>query len=219
MVLDDLLYLDQAAQESGLPRQVLRELLRSGRLPAVRQRGRWRIARADLARFAFPAETVTANCEARTETAQPFSGRGAKHGLVALLRERDAEVQRLQEERFKLAGLVGLLHAQVMERDARIAHLEACTTSAASSGDAGTHPPLKLTVTGSDEPGLPSSLQRASPRREVASPKDVSELPEGRPDLANGRDVTTTSTAGHESKARGMRRLVPALLRRLGRHA
>jgi excisionase family DNA binding protein len=119
---DEWLSLGQAAALSGLERQTLRELLRSGRLPGIRQQGRWRIARADLAALGERRPSGPGR-GGPNRASSAVSGEQAQ--LAMILREREAEIRRLQDERLQMARLIGFLQARVMERDARIAVLEA----------------------------------------------------------------------------------------------
>ena len=130
---DDLLTLDQAAELSGLGKATLREMVRIGRLPAVRREGRWSIARADLAWLPLVAPRG-GSAKARKEAPEPDQSASAPAGpqlrsevlaMIDVLRERDAQIAGLQDERMRLAGQVGFLQGQLGEREERVRMLEA----------------------------------------------------------------------------------------------
>jgi excisionase family DNA binding protein len=130
---EDLLTLDQAAELSGLGKATLREMVRSGRLPAVRREGRWSIARADLAWLPLVAPRG-GSAKARKGAPEPDQSASAPASsqlrsevlaMIDLVRERDAQIADLQDERVRLAGQVGFLQGQLGEREERVRMLEA----------------------------------------------------------------------------------------------
>ena len=119
---DDLLTLEQAAQLTGRAKRALRELAQSGRLPAVRRKGQWLFARADLRAVGYGHSAD----EARNGQAAPMPPvREEMMALLELLRQRDAQIGALQDERMRLAGQVGFLQGQLLEREQRLSLLQA----------------------------------------------------------------------------------------------
>ena len=153
MTIDDLITIQQAAKLSGRGKKTVLALIERGALPAVRRDGQWMIARADLV-FMFPLAETRAPEPAATATPrqpspaepsatvppQPESSvqsapsresppppeqRGDVAMLLEMLRQRDEQVNRLQEERAQLTGQIGFLQGLLVEREARLRGLEA----------------------------------------------------------------------------------------------
>lgn len=179
------LSLDRAAAASGIERRALRELLRSGRLPAVRRKGRWRVARRDLAPLAALTSLERLAGASALGTA-PSAERDGSPSLATVLAERDAAIRRLEEDRLQMARLIGFLQAQVHERDARLALFEA---------SAAAHPPAHAGRTN----GPPHLGVAAGPQAAIGA----------------GDEDAHADPARASRRATGRPRLLPALLRLL----
>ncbi len=188
MSIDDHLTLSQASSQSGRSKRELRSLAHSGKLPAIRRGKRWLVSRADLVSLGQPVATVqVAGIEKPPATELDGRESSTAHAnflmLLEMLRDRDEQIARLQEDRVRLSGQVGYLQAQVSDRDNRLKLLEGATiegtsrrmlvesaeTPAPSSGDAvvshtrsASHVPMNGNVTAT-EPERQDSAHPAAP--------------------------------------------------------
>jgi hypothetical protein len=197
------LTLSEAAAATGMAKRQVREMVRQGRLPASRRDGAWYVLRADLdALRGRPAAALSSNADLRPAlNTQPAEPRPETPALIEMLREKDAMIARLQDERVHQARELGYLHAQLAERDLRLRLLEgsaieqparprlpvggvrtvAETSAAAIAGEEpvpAIHQGLRL----SDEPDLSPDPRTQSGKTEATIP-DWTALPDDAPDL------------------------------------
>jgi len=120
-----LLTLEEAAARAGLRKRDVRRLVIDGRLPAVRADGRWRVAMSDLDRLPTTATPTSPHADRGEPEPEPNPGPAGELSIVlAMLRERDQQLNDLQDERARLSSQVGFLLGRLSEREERIQFLE-----------------------------------------------------------------------------------------------
>lgn len=192
-----LLTLDEAVARSGYRKKTLIALLHNGRLPGARRDGEWLIAAADLSSLPPPAKSAAASAAPKAQRARllpPDPGHHELDALLTLLRDRDQQVAALQDERARLAGQVGFLQAQLLERESRIRLLEGhfLHTQELVAAPA----PLELlpaSAQSSIDPILPSSA--AVPIAESGGDAPTPEPPDSATGATSPPDVPPTAPA------------------------
>jgi hypothetical protein len=109
------LTLKQASQLSGSPIDTLRRMIRIGELHAftIERNGKtkFRILRSAL-------------IDAGLLAIQPPPGQNATVDVLALMRDQNARIARLEDQRSQLAGQLGIALERLRSIDSRLAHLE-----------------------------------------------------------------------------------------------
>lgn len=153
------LTLSEAAATTGIAKRQVREMVRQGRLPASRRDGAWYVLRADLDVLRDrPATAPSTNAALRPAlNTQPAEARPETPVLIEMLREKDALIAHLQDERVHQARELGYLHAQLAERDLRLRLLEGSAIEqparpSLSEGDVGTMAETSAAASAGEEP-------------------------------------------------------------------
>jgi hypothetical protein len=190
---DNYLTLGEAATISGRSKRNMRDLVRSGRMPAIRRDGRWHIHRTDLIDSRLPPGAGAPELRDKPSQAVPaggqFEAREEFLALIRMVREKDEQLTKMQDERIRLAGQVGYLQAQLAERDIRLRLLEAAAIESTTSPNL-----AKLLGVGIDEPA-----RRAMTESEASSRLDGAVAAQADP--AQAEPATTTAAPQLEPSA------------------